>query len=442
MQGAEIGRMLGVSESRVSQILSLIRRTLKERIDTYDSVGRRCRRAAVEPSLATGAWHRPRPEPGTFSWTGAEDAAVRGLSPGTVSGPMIPLRKNRDFRLLWLGEAASMLGTQLSGVAFPLLVLALTGSPFRAGLVGTVGLAPMALLSLPFGVVADRIDRKWALVCANVVGALALLSLGVAIWIGELAYGYILAVAFVAGCVTTFVRIAEEGVIAQIVPRPQLGEAVSQNVARQYAAGLVGPAVGGVTFAASRALPFVVDAATYLCSLAAVLGIRGRFQEARTHSVVTPWEDVREGVRWLWRQPFLRDSLLLVAGSNVVPTSLLLIVAAKDLGASPAVVGIVLALYSAGGLAGSAAVPWMQPRIPVPVVVSGAVWVDAAVFLVLAFVGTPLLLGVVVAITASSARSGMPWSWGTGSRSRPTGSRGALRAWTGSCPSRSRPSAR
>jgi MFS family permease len=313
---------------------------------------------------------------------------------------MIPLRKNRDFRLLWLGEAASMLGTQLSGVAFPLLVLALTGSPFRAGLVGTVGLAPMALLSLPFGVVADRIDRKWALVCANVVGALALLSLGVAIWIGELAYGYILAVAFVAGCVTTFVRIAEEGVIAQIVPRPQLGEAVSQNVARQYAAGLVGPAVGGVTFAASRALPFVVDAATYLCSLAAVLGIRGRFQEERTHSVVTPWEDVREGVRWLWRQPFLRDSLLLVAGSNVVPTSLLLIVAAKDLGASPAVVGIVLALYSAGGLAGSAAVPWMQPRIPVPVVVSGAVWVDAAVFLVLAFVGTPLLLGVVVAITA------------------------------------------
>jgi MFS family permease len=314
--------------------------------------------------------------------------------------PAIPLRKNRDFRLLWLGEAVSMFGSQLSAVAFPLLVLQLTGSPFRAGLVGTVGLAPMALLSLPFGVVADRIDRKWALVCSNIVGALALLSLGVAIWIDEVAYAHILAVAFVVGCVTTFVRIAEEGVIAQIVPRHQLGEAVSQNVARQYAAGLLGPAVGGVTFAASRALPFLIDAVTYVCSLAAMLGIRTRFQEERTPSSATAWEDVREAVRWIWRRPFLRDSLLLVAGSNFVPTYLILIVAAKGLGASPAVIGVVLALYSVGGLAGSAAAPWLQPRVPVPVVVSGFVWLDAAVFLALAFVGEPLMLGVLIAVTA------------------------------------------
>jgi hypothetical protein len=97
-----------------------------------------------------------------------------------------------------------------------------------------------------------------------------------------------------------------------------------------------------------------------------------------------------------------------VAGSNFVPTSLLLIVAAKDLGASPEVIGIVLALYSAGGLAGSAAAPWLQRRIPVAVVVSGCIWVDAAVFLVLAFVGTPLLLGAVIAVTAFVARCGPP----------------------------------
>jgi len=313
---------------------------------------------------------------------------------------VIPLRKNRDFRLLWLGEATSMLGTQLTAVAFPLLVLDLTGSPFRAGLVGTVGLAPMALLSLPFGVVADRIDRRWALVCSNIVGALALLSMGVVIWIDEVTYGHILAVAFVVGCVTTFVRIAEEGVIAQVVPRQQLGEAVSQNVAREHAAGLLGPALGGITFAASRALPFVIDALTYLCSLAAMLGIRTRFQEERPQTGATPWEEVREAVQWLWRRPFLRDSLLLVAGSNFVPTYLLVIVAATDLGASPAVIGVVLALYSVGGLAGSAAAPWLRRRIPVPVVVSGAVWVDAAVFLALAFVGEPLLLGVLIAVTA------------------------------------------
>ncbi len=313
---------------------------------------------------------------------------------------MIPLRKNRDFRLLWIGEAASMLGTQLSVVAFPLLVLELTGSPFRAGLVGTVGLVPVVCLSLPFGVLADRVDRKRAMIACNVVGALALLSIAAALWLDRLTYAHILLVALVVGGATAFMRIAEGGVIAQIVPRQQLGEAVSRNVARQYAAGLIGPTLGGVTFAASRALPFLIDALSYVCSLVAIARVRANFQETRERNNATARKDIAEGVRWLWQRPFLRDSLLLVAGYNFVPTYLLLIVTAKDLGASPAVVGVVLSLFSVGGLLGSAAAPRLRTRIPTRVVVVGTVWVGAAVFLALAFVREPLLLGVLIAVDA------------------------------------------
>lgn len=293
-----------------------------------------------------------------------------------------------------------MLGTQLSVVAFPLLVLELTGSPFRAGLVGTVGLVPVVCLSLPFGVLADRVDRKRAMIACNVVGALALLSIAAALWLDRLTYAHILLVALVVGGATAFMRIAEGGVIAQIVPRQQLGEAVSRNVARQYAAGLIGPTLGGVTFAASRALPFLIDALSYVCSLVAIARVRANFQETRERNNATARRDIAEGVRWLWQRPFLRDSLLLVAGYNFVPTYLLLIVTAKDLGASPAVVGVVLSLFSVGGLLGSAAAPRLRTRIPTRVVVVGTVWVGAAVFLALAFVREPLLLGVLIAVDA------------------------------------------
>jgi MFS family permease len=315
-----------------------------------------------------------------------------------VDAPVIPLRKNGDFRLLWIGEAASMLGTQLSSVAFPLLVLEVTGSPFRAGLVGTVGLAPIVLLSLPFGVLADRVDRKRAMITCDVVAGLALSSIAAAVWLDRLAYVHILVVALVVGGATSFIRIAEEGVIAQIVPREQLGESVSQNVARGYATGLVGPALAGLTFAASRALPFAIDALSYICSMVAMARIRSSFQETRVRTDATARRDIAEGVRWLWQRPFLRDSLLLVAGSNFVPISLLLIVTAKDLGASSTVVGVVLAFNSLGGLLGSAAAPRLHTLIPTRVVVVGFVWLGTPVFAALAFTRQPLLLGLLIAV--------------------------------------------
>ena len=74
----------------------------------------------------------------------------------------VRLVKNRDFMLLWTGEAVSQLGSQASTVAFPLLVLSLTGSAAKAGIVGLAKWLPLALTALPAGMAADRFDRKRA----------------------------------------------------------------------------------------------------------------------------------------------------------------------------------------------------------------------------------------------------------------------------------------
>jgi MFS family permease len=79
----------------------------------------------------------------------------------------LPLWRNRDFLLIWSGQALSLLGTQVSTFALPLLVLALTRSPFQAGLVSTVQRLPYLLLSLPIGAFIDRWNRKSVMLLAD-----------------------------------------------------------------------------------------------------------------------------------------------------------------------------------------------------------------------------------------------------------------------------------
>jgi MFS family permease len=86
----------------------------------------------------------------------------------------IPLRRNRDFMLLQAGQLLSTFGSNMSGIAYPLLVLAVTHSAAKAGYVGAVLFAPMVAFNLVAGVAADRFDRRRLMIAADVVGAAAL----------------------------------------------------------------------------------------------------------------------------------------------------------------------------------------------------------------------------------------------------------------------------
>jgi MFS family permease len=111
----------------------------------------------------------------------------------------VSLNRNREFTLLWTGQALSGLGSQISQVAYPLLVLAVTGSPAKAGLVGFAQQLPIALLALPAGVLADRVNRKRLMIACNAVRALALASIPIALAAGGVPYWLIVLVAFIDG---------------------------------------------------------------------------------------------------------------------------------------------------------------------------------------------------------------------------------------------------
>jgi MFS family permease len=278
-----------------------------------------------------------------------------------------------------------------------LLVLALTHSPAKAGIVGFAQSLPYMLFYLPAGALVDRWNRKRVMLIADAGRALALGSLALVLAFGSLTLAQIVIVAFVEGSLYVFFSLAEGAALPQIVPKEQLPTAVAQNQARVQGADLVGQPLGGALFGISRLLPFAADAVSYAVSFVSLLFVRPAFQEERAPTPASLRADIAEGIVWLWRRPFLRTAVLLIAGSNFAfsAMTLALIVRAKDLGGSPSAIGIMLAFSGAGAILGSLVAPWVQRHVHAKIVIIASLWIWAVAALTLPLFKSPFALGAV-----------------------------------------------
>ncbi|HEY1518366.1 MAG TPA: MFS transporter [Solirubrobacteraceae bacterium] len=308
----------------------------------------------------------------------------------------VPLHRNREFRLLWSGQAISALGSQVTLVAYPLLVLAVTGSPAKAGVVGFARQLPIAVLALPAGALADRMNRKHLMVTCDGVRAVALASIPIAIVTGSVPYWLIVLVAVIDGSGFVFTYVTERGAMRQLVAPEQLGEAVARNESREFGAMLAGPPLGGLLFALGQAVPFLADSVSYAASVVSKLLIKSEFQETRIDAA--PGR-AREGLRWVWDRPFFRVCMLLFACSNPIFTGLylLIVVLAKQDGASSAQVGVMLGIAATGGLIGALLAPRLLGRLSPRTVLIGENWLIALAIPLLLLVDNVFLLGAIVA---------------------------------------------
>jgi hypothetical protein len=152
-----------------------------------------------------------------------------------------PLLRNRDYMLLWSGEVLSELGSQTSAVAYPLLILALTGSPAKAGVVGLAKWLPPALFAVPAGALAGHVDRKRLMIACDAIRLVAAASVVTMLILGRPPYAQIIAVAFIDGALFITSYICERGALRQVVPSDQIQDGVAQNEARTFAASIIGP---------------------------------------------------------------------------------------------------------------------------------------------------------------------------------------------------------
>lgn len=182
----------------------------------------------------------------------------------------------RDFRRYAGADAISKLGSEVSLVALPLTAaLTLHASPFEVGLLTAAEMVAFLLVGLPAGAWVDRMRRRPVLVAADVVRALALLSIPAAALLGVLGLPQMYAVALVNGLCTVFFDVAHQSYLPSIVGREDLARGHGTLAANQSLAQLSGPGIGGwLVQALTAPIAVVADALSYAGSALLLLGVR------------------------------------------------------------------------------------------------------------------------------------------------------------------------
>ena len=288
--------------------------------------------------------------------------------------------------LLQIGQLLSSAGTSSTSIAFPLLVLAVTHSPAKAGIVAFARSLPSVLFALPAGLAADRWSRRRLMIAADVVRVLAIGSLAATILLDRVAFWQIVAVAFVEGSGSALFFGAQPGALRAVVPARQLPAAAAAETGRQAVVQLAGPPLGGALFGLARALPFLVDAVSYAFSTLSLLAMRTPFQEEREPHLASLRSRLAEGFHFVWSQPFLRTCALLFGLTNFIGPGVLfaVVVIAKEQGLSGGEVGALIAVFGACLLLGSLVSPLVRRLLPVRAVLLLELWtwLGCAVFLV------------------------------------------------------------
>jgi MFS family permease len=273
------------------------------------------------------------------------------LPPGTFRA-----LKHRNFFLYWSGQLVSLIGTWMQSVAQGWLVLRLSNSAFQLGLVGFCAFSPMLVFTLMGGILADRVDRKKALLFTQSLSMVQATILTYLSATGSVRVWQVALLALFLGTVNAFDVPIRQSFLFDLVGREDLQNGIALNSMAFNSARLVGPAIAGIILAGfGETACFLLNAVSYLAVLVSLTLIRA---DAPVHSAgETSWhEGIREGVAYAWGTPRVRTILLLVAVSSVfgMSYSVLMPAIARDvLGGGQRTLGFLMGAAGAGAVAGA-----------------------------------------------------------------------------------------
>jgi MFS family permease len=311
----------------------------------------------------------------------------------------VSLWLNRDFLLLWSGQMVSAIGSQVSLLAFPWLILVVTGSPLQAGLIASVRAIPYILFGLLAGALVDRWDRKRVMILCDAGRALALGSIPIAFVLGYLTSLQLYIVSFIEGTLYIFFGLAESAALPRVVLPEQLTAATAQNEFIYSVSDLIGPSLSGILYSIGSIVPFLADAISYVFSVFSLLFIKTHFQEERLALHRKLWIEILEGMNWLWRHKVMCFLAVLVSGLNLCSAGyvLIVLVLAQEQHASKFATGLIFACGGIGSIAGALIAGPLSRRFSVGHLMITASWLWVFTWLPFAFASSPFWLGVVVA---------------------------------------------
>jgi MFS family permease len=263
-----------------------------------------------------------------------------------------------NFRNLWLAQSVSLLGSQVTLLAFPLVALLLLhASALEVSLLATAEFLPAMLLGLPAGAWVERLPRRPILLICDGARALALASVPLAKVLHVLGLPLLYSVAFIIGLGTLFFDVAQFSYLPALVEESRLADGNAKLEGSRSFAQLAGPTVGGLLVQLLTAAVAVgANTATYLGSLGFLLSIRGQRGEPEHIERLGLRKEIADGLRFVFSHPLVRPLALCSGAADLAFAAVLalqVMYGSRTLHLSPAVIGIVLAVGNVGGLAGA-----------------------------------------------------------------------------------------
>ncbi|GAB4436566.1 MAG: MFS transporter [Chloroflexi bacterium OHK40] len=309
------------------------------------------------------------------------------------------LWRDGDFLKLWAALSISLMGSEITALALPLLaVLTLEASPLQMGLLAAAAQAPFFLFSLPAGVWADRVRRRPLLVATDLLSAALLLWVPVAAMLGTLSITQLCLVAFGLGALTVVGEVAHYAYAPGLIGRERLVAGNSIFQISHSAAASAGPGLGGLLIQLfSAPVAVLVDAASFLIS-ALLVGLIARPEPvpASTGQLARPLQAVREGLGALLGHPLLRPIILIGSVANAfinASVALYVIYLTRELGLGPATIGLMFAVGGACAIPGALLAAWAGRRFGVgPAIIGGWAISGIARLLVPLATGSPLAI--------------------------------------------------
>lgn len=278
------------------------------------------------------------------------------------------LWRDGDFLKLWLGQTISLFGSQITTLALPLTaVLLLDATPAQIGALGAAQFAPFLLLTLFAGVWVDRVRRRPLMVGATMLQALLLGAVPLIAWRGLLRMEYLYAIIFLLGVFEVCFELAYQAYFPALVGQDRLIGANSRLQGSYSAASLGGPGLAGLLIQAFTApVAVLFDALSFLLAAVGIALIRAPEPTPAPATREPIWRGIGEGLRLVCTNPYLRAMAGEATVVNLCLTALqgqFVLYATRELGFSPGLLGLILALGSLGSVLGAALAPTLHRRL-------------------------------------------------------------------------------
>jgi MFS family permease len=262
--------------------------------------------------------------------------------------------RTADYRYLWVGNLFNMAGQWIQQVTLGWLVWELSGSAMMVGITAGLRSLPFIFMGPLGGVVADRVDRRRLLMAVQIVMAALAVLFAVVVAMDWVRVWHAMLFSFVMGCGFAMNMPVRQALIANTVPREELGNAIALSAMAGNASRIVGPAAGGVLIVAFGAAGnFLLQAGLFLCMVATIIPMKTPFRDNTSDTKTSALQSLKEGIVYVWGNKTMFGLMILsfIPSLFVMPVlHILPVFTDAVLHAKANIYGYLVASFGVGGL--------------------------------------------------------------------------------------------